>query len=525
MSTPGPSRWSTLRLRSLRFRVFMWVALGLAVGLPIVLYLEYMMTDRLARDWMQQQSALVGELLREKITEPADDLVQLSRDQGKTGRWLPTQLDLEAGTALLWQQSDGKQLPVPLPRLLEQLREVPLTDDSYPFLIDQSGTLIASLHDGRNVQVTLSTPQVQKTFQAETARGVLRLEDPVYHNPANLVMLNLPRLGLAVGVIFPDQEIADQLAPLVVNLLAEAAVLLTLAWLFSYLLAHRLTAPLEQLAVAVKRMARGEGEVPIPTSNVREISTLSTAFTQMRAELKSYLEQLERTTAETARVGRELELARAIQGNHDVRHRQGGWQVEGRSEAAREVGGDFFEVFDLAEGRTALLLGDVSGKGIPAALYTLLGRAGLKLALSQGASPAEALVQANRLLGIDNPDSVFTTALVAILDTARGELVWARAGHPTPLTPSGPLVGPNGPPLGLLEEAVYREVTTPLQAGPYLLYTDGFSEAEDEGGGFLTVEPLRAALEEGGDLWALLHAHRAAAEPSDDATALLLRPL
>lgn len=503
----------------------MWVAVGLAVGLPFVLYLEYLMTDRLARGWLRDQSALTGELLREKISEPADDIVESSRHDGRGGRWQPARLNLETGTALVWVEDGGRRVTLPLETLLKQLREVPLSHRGYVFLLDSHGTMIASLDSERAVTVPLAgTPAERVIARDKIGSGLIALEDPVYQDSADMVLLKLPRLSLSVGMVYPDREVTDQLAPLVANLLVEAAVLLTLAWLFSYLLARRLTAPLEQLAVAVARIVKGE-QVAILPSNVREISALASAFTRMRLELASYLEQLERTTAESARVGRELELARAIQGNSDIRRDLQGWQVEGRSEAAREVGGDFFEVFDLADGRTALLLGDVSGKGIPAALYTLLGRAGLKFALSQGASPAETLTQANQLLIVDNPDSVFTTALVAIVDPSRGELSWARAGHPTPLTPKGHLEGPNGPPLGLLEGAIYREVVTPLGSGPYLLYTDGFSEAEDEKGHFLTVEPLRQALERGDDLWSLLQAHRGQAEPSDDATAVLLKPL
>ena len=285
-----------------------------------------------------------------------------------------------------------------------------------------------------------------------------------------------------------------------------------------------MTRPLEELTGVVRRTLDGEARLTLPTSDIKEVAELSEAFAKMRADLAAYVERIRVSTAENARVASELELARTIQGNAAFHLTVGDWQVSGKSEPAREVGGDFMDAFDLGDGRLALLIGDVSGKGIPAALYTLLARSGLKLGLSKGMSPAQALAQCNALLALDNPDSTFVSALVGVLEGR--QLVWARAGHPTPLSGQGPLEGPNGPPLGLVSEVSYRETTSELDAWTYLLYTDGFSEAENAEGEFLGVEPLREVLaQEQGDPWALLATHRGQAEPSDDATALLLRPL
>jgi serine phosphatase RsbU (regulator of sigma subunit) len=183
------------------------------------------------------------------------------------------------------------------------------------------------------------------------------------------------------------------------------------------------------------------------------------------------------------------------------------------------------DAFVLPNGNLALLVGDVSGKGIPAALHTLLARSGLKLGLLQSGSPAVALQQANRLLAIDNHDLVFVSAVVAVLNPSDGVLVWSRAGHPAPLTGQGSLTGANAPPLGLLDSAEYEETTTALRTETLLFYTDGFPEAENRAAEFLQLAPLQQALAGDADIWTLLTRHRDGAEPSDDATAVLLRRL
>lgn len=511
---------------SLRRQMVLGFSLMLVLLFPIALIVEYRLSQRLSRDWVTQQFAFVAELLEEKLLEPFEDIEEFSESQGLQGHWEgEAKLNLAQGHVIDWRQSDGTRVPLPLQDLLEKLQEVPL-NSGYIVLLDRYGTSLALAEKKPPSPVELPTPIVEKVFSLKnTDRVLLQLLDPLTQQTAELIVLVAPQVGLAVGVVIPERALQDKLAPLVVHLLRASLVLLAVVWVAFYLLSRRVTAPLEELAQAITRSAHGEFNLQLPESNVQEIKELSDAFSKMRSELTEYLEQIQRSSAEAARVGRELELARTIQGNADLEIRLQGWQATGKSEPAREVGGDFMDLFELPSGRLGLIVGDVSGKGIPAALHTLLARSGLKLGLSRSESPAQALQDANALLAIDNHDSVFVTALVGLFDPAQEELTWARAGHPTPLTQEGQLTGPNGPPLGLLEDVSYQQVTTNLKKQAYLFYTDGFSEAENKEGEFLTVGPIQQALAEGRDLWELLNAYRAGAEPNDDATALLLCPI
>jgi hypothetical protein len=512
---------------SLRLRLFLGFALALGLVLPAGLALEYRMTAGLSREWMQQQSTFVAELLREKLIDPLHEVALASHERGQGGAWQQATLNLEADQAITWVETSGRRVPVPLKVLLESLHEVPLQSSGYTFLLDRHGTLLACLKDGQVAAVTISAQQTQRAFDLKgTDRALTKIDDPLYHQPADLVLLSLPEFGLAVGVIFPEQEITDRLAPLARSISQAAVLLLLVVWLLSYSLAGLITKPLEELTQAVARTVQGELEVPLMPSDIHEVNELSAAFAKMQADLAAYLDLITTTSAQTARVARELELAKAIQGNADLSLTLAGWKASGKSEAAREVGGDFMDAFATDNGGLALLVGDVSGKGIPAALHTLLARAGLKLGLTQSGSPAQALKQANSLLAQDNPDSVFVSAVVAIFYPETQQMVWARAGHPTPLTKDGPISGPNGPPLGLLADVDYQETTVAIAHQAYLFYTDGFPEAENETGQFMTIEPLRQALSaRDHDIWTLLLDHRQGAEPSDDATAIMLAPM
>lgn len=507
----------------LRRQMLLSFSLTLLLLFPLALFVEYRLSQRLTRDQMNQQFALVAELLEEKLLEPLEEVE--SRSTGQGGHWAgKARLDLDHDRVLDWVQGDGSLRPVSLKELLRDLEEVPVRH-GYVFLLDRHGTLVALLGNSDVHSVEIATPIVEKAFTLqETDRVLLRLDDPIHHQPSDLVLLAIPRLGLAVGVIFPEQALQETLRPLAAHLLRAALVLFGMVWVAFFLLARRVSRPLEALTDAVLRSGHGELDLELPKSSIAEVEELSGAFARMRTELADYLARLQRTTEENARVARELELARLIQGNDDLKLQLDGWTAVGKSEPAREVGGDFMDLFLLPSGRLALLVGDVSGKGIPAALHTLLARAGLKLGLSLGESPAQALRQANDLLAVDNQDSVFVTALVALFCPKSRELIWARAGHPPPLGSGGALAGPNGPPLGLLPDLIYQDCRTLLSECPYLFYTDGFSEAENAQGEFLTTSPLQKALTERGDLWQLLVAHRAGAEPNDDATAILLQP-
>ena len=160
-------------------------------------------------------------------------------------------------------------------------------------------------------------------------------------------------------------------------------------------------------------------------------------------------------------------------------------EIFGNMEAAREVGGDFFDLIALEHGRIGLAIADVSGKGVPAALFMMSSRTLLKgsaIAVT-GTKPGEALQEVNGLLEDDNDSMMFVTLFYAIFDPATGEFTYANGGHNPPLIvhadgSSTPLETTDGVALGVMPGIEYAQSTVTLEMGDAIvMYTDGVSEA------------------------------------------------
>ena len=174
-----------------------------------------------------------------------------------------------------------------------------------------------------------------------------------------------------------------------------------------------------------------------------------------------------------------------------------GCQVFGSMEPAREVGGDFFDIINLENGCIGLAIGDVSDKGVPAALFMMSSRTLLKGAAIGDPAPAKVLSEVNQLLEQDNEAVLFVTMFYAVFDPASGELVYANGGHNPPLIVHAdgrstllPLT--DGIALGVMPNLDYEQSTVALSPGDSLvLYTDGVTEAMNSDDEEFGLERLR----------------------------------
>jgi len=202
------------------------------------------------------------------------------------------------------------------------------------------------------------------------------------------------------------------------------------------------------------------------------------------------------------------------------------------------VGGDFFDFIPLGDGRIGVLIADVSGKGVPAALFMTMARMAVRLQAGQDLPPSEVLRRANRILAQDNPSCMFVTLLLAELDLMTGRLRVATAGHPAPLlvSPGEPpraLELPASLPLGAMEGTRFeeRECTVPI-GGSLVLYTDGATEAFSPDGEEFGAQRLLQAVAAGRELDARgmaesvasrVASFEAGAAASDDLTLVTVR--
>ena len=216
------------------------------------------------------------------------------------------------------------------------------------------------------------------------------------------------------------------------------------------------------------------------------------------------------------------------------------YQVFASMEPARDVGGDFFDVLRLPDGRIGLVVADVSGKGVPAALFMMVSRTLLKGTAIGESNPAKCLGEVNDLLVKENEESMFVTAFYAQFNPASGRVDFSNAGHNLPfiVKPSGDVKQIECEPglvLGILPTFDYPIGSVQLDPGDtFFFYTDGISEAMDEEGNELGEKELAEVLAECGGLTAsdvnrhvvqTTQAHAGEAPQSDDITCLALRYL
>ncbi len=185
------------------------------------------------------------------------------------------------------------------------------------------------------------------------------------------------------------------------------------------------------------------------------------------------------------RIEQELEVARLIQQNFLPRElpELAGWRVAAYYRPARTVGGDFYDFIELPEGRIGLVVGDVTDKGVPAAMVMAATRSVLRAAAQRLLEPGTVLERINETLCSEIPPNMFVTCLYGVLDPATGVLRYANAGHNLPIVESGGQVSElraTGMPLGLLPGMTYEEKEATIAPGSsVLLYSDGLTEAHD----------------------------------------------
>jgi serine phosphatase RsbU (regulator of sigma subunit) len=214
---------------------------------------------------------------------------------------------------------------------------------------------------------------------------------------------------------------------------------------------------------------------------------------------------------ERERIEQELRVARSIQQASLPKEvpQLEGWQITPYYQPAREVGGDFYDFFELEDGRVGVVVGDATGKGVPAALVVTATYSMLRaVAQALGSfSPGEVLAQVNETLLARIPSNMFVTCFYAILEPNSATLSYANAGHDLPYLWGGgdaEELRARGMPLGLLPGMEYEEKEIELDAGEgVLFYTDGLVEAHDPKGEMFGFPRLRALIAEHGEKRAL----------------------
>jgi serine phosphatase RsbU (regulator of sigma subunit) len=325
---------------------------------------------------------------------------------------------------------------------------------------------------------------------------------------------------------------------LLITLLTLAAVVLT-----AQSVAHSLSEPIQKLTRHTELVSRGDLDQHIELSVDNEIGILATSFNQMTAQLKDSIHNLQETTAARERIESELRVASEIQMSTMPKvfppfpdRRDFG--IHAGIKPARAVGGDFFNFELVTDDQLFFVIGDVSGKGVHAALFMAVANTLIQTAARTGLAPDEVLGVANRQLGRDNDSCMFVTVFCGVLDLENGRMTFSNGGHNPPYLLSDadgltPVDQAAGMALGVNPNFEYSSETLPLGPGDGLfLYTDGVSEAMDGEGEFFGEGRVESFLSRHGKadahemvdgVFNEVKSFTGGAPQSDDITVLALR--
>ncbi|WP_319542005.1 SpoIIE family protein phosphatase [uncultured Pseudodesulfovibrio sp.] len=387
---------------------------------------------------------------------------------------------------------------ISLSKLQERVAKIRIFDTGYAFLLSRNGTFIT--HPDRRLimnQTIFSLAEERGSAQLrELGQNMLAGETSfvavgkaINDQECYLYSKGLEYGGWSLGILFPKDEMFADVHSLskTMGLIGLAGFLLLA--LVTLGIARRITNPLRQLSDAAHEIASGDLDVMLPEISSRdEVGDLTSSFRHMKESLKEFIENLTSTTAAKERIESELRIAREIQMGilpklFPAFPERKEFEVFASIEPAKEVGGDLYDFFFVDEKHFCFLVGDVSGKGVPAAFFMAVTKTLLKVVSEKGLDPGEVLTKVNADLSADNESCMFVTLFLAVMNIETGEIHYANAGHNPPIfMPCGGTpewIPPFGEPVaGIMESMEYSTKTMTMKPGDIIfMYTDGVTEA------------------------------------------------
>ena len=317
--------------------------------------------------------------------------------------------------------------------------------------------------------------------------------------------------GDVVGILCmqrPISELREARKPYMI-VIAVSTVLLAVVGsiLAAVFLRKHFVNPVQRISDEATRFAQEntKGEELGNLSRIKEISNLAKSIDTMENDMTSYMENLTSATAEKQRIGTELGLARSIQENSlqsvfPAFPDRTDFDIYAVMDPAREVGGDFYHFNLIDDDHLVLIIGDVSGKGIPAALVMMVTNILTSDRMRMGKMPAETLSFVNKDICDRNRASMFVTEWVGVLELSTGKLIASNAGHEYPILQRADgtfelIKDKHGLVIGGLAETVYTEYELHMEPGTKLfVYTDGVPEATDADNNMFGTDRLLEAL-------------------------------
>ncbi len=387
---------------------------------------------------------------------------------------------------------------VALKDLADELSCVQPFKNSYSFILSKKGTIITHPNPKYILQEDIfSLAHILKDDDYDTlGKKMMAGEKGYLHcelDSTDVLVCYAPLKGVgwSVASVCPYSTIVSELGSFTFAVVAIIVVGILLLSVCIRILLSRMVRPIRQMTDSAYRISKGDFDASLPDMESHDdFGKLRDAFAHMQLSLKTYMEDLENETKAREKINGELKVANRIQMeilpiDFVLPQSFEKVDIDAFLTPARQVGGDFYD-FDVKDGKVFFTIGDVSGKGIAAAMVMSMTCTLFRSLLTQNFSPSQMMKAINETLARNNQAQMFVTMFIGILDTSTGELVYCNAGHNAPYVLSageGCRTLPVKPklPLALFANVKYEDQASAMKEGEtLLLYTDGLTEAENK---------------------------------------------
>jgi len=406
---------------------------------------------------------------------------------------------------------------ISIEKLIEIVSSIKILKTGYGFLISKNGTFVThpikeyimnetifsiaeAIHDKGLREIG------RKMIKGGSSLKPFKIKSPITGALCWMTYVPIVSNGWSLAIVFPQDELMEDIIKLnkvVLFLGCLGIILLSIAVVY---IAESITKPLRDMVHATEGIGAGRFDIELPPKKSNdEVGKLTEAFAIMKESLKTYIEQLKETTAMQERVESELKVAHNIQMSFLPKvfppfPDRIDFEIYATIRPAKEVGGDLYDFFLIDHDHLCVVIGDVSGKGVPASLFMAVTKTLIKSKAMLGLGPDKILSRVNEELSSDNSANMFVTLFCGIINLTNGELEYSNGGHNPPMIVKSDgrietISGQSGIIVGIMEDALYKIDRIYLCPGDALfLYTDGVNEAMNSKGEMFTVERLLGML-------------------------------
>ncbi len=397
---------------------------------------------------------------------------------------------LGADVSLEWLRQRHEKVDAEIHERYEQ----GFSEQSYSFIIDNDGTYLIHPMEERVLEMKIQDVMAASpnTIDDAMVKRMLNHESGTCHinNDGQDCWVFYSYVKYAdwtVAIVVPESIInykGNLLANIILTVLFVGLIIIYL--LSSHLIKKNMR-PLSRFVTAAGQVAQGNFDMELPEVKSREVDALRDAFKDMQGSLAIYVEELKETTASNVAMDQELRIASDIQQRmlpkvYPPFPERTDIDIFGEVVTAKKVGGDLFDFF-IRDEKLYFSIGDVAGKGVPAALVMAVARSMFRSASMSNTSPKLIVESINRSVCQSNDSFMFVTLFMGVLDLSNGRLLYTNAGHEPPVLVGGAhtrfLNANSNIPVGLRPDWEYTEQRSIIDRDTTLfLYTDGYTEAE-----------------------------------------------